>query len=72
MSNILMTVPAHFDGSHIQLDAELDLAPNTQLLVTILSEELSHLALVRGAMAHSQETFARVWDNEEDAVYDQL
>lgn len=72
MNTILMTVPAHFDGSHILLDAELDLAPNTQLLVTILREDISHLALVRGAMAQSEAAFARVWDNEEDDVYDQL
>ncbi len=72
MSNILMTVPAHFDGIRIQLDAQLDLAPNTRLLVTILQEDISHLALVQGAMVQSEATFARVWDNEEDAVYYQL
>ena len=40
MSTILMTVPAHFDGAHIRLDAEVALKPNTPLLVTILSEEM--------------------------------
>jgi len=72
MSNILMTVPAHFDGMHIRLDAEIELKPDTPLLVTILSEDLSHLALVRDAMKQSEAAFARVWENEEDAVYDQL
>ncbi|MBI3959635.1 MAG: hypothetical protein HY328_12570 [Chloroflexi bacterium] len=72
MSTILMTVPAHFDGAHIRLDAEVELKPNTPLLVTIFSEDLSHLALVRGAMKQSEEAFARVWENDEDAVYDQL
>jgi len=72
MSHILMTVPAHFDGNRIQLDTQLELAPNTRLLVTILQEETSHLTLVQAAMKQSEAAFARVWDNEEDAVYDQL
>ncbi len=33
-----MTVPAHFDGIHIQLDAEVALKPNTPLLITVLRE----------------------------------
>jgi hypothetical protein len=72
MNNILMTVPAHFDGIRIQLDAQLDLAPNTRLLVTILQEDISNLALVQGAMKQSEAAFARIWDNEEDEVYDRL
>lgn len=29
-------------------------------------------ALVRAAMAASEPAFARVWDNPEDAIYDEL
>ena len=29
-------------------------------------------ALTRGAMKSSQATFAKVWDNEDDAAYDKL
>lgn len=72
MSTILMTVPAHFDGVHIQLDAEVALKPNTPLLITVLSENESHLGLLRDAMQQSEAAFARVWENDEDAVYDQL
>jgi hypothetical protein len=31
-----MSVSAHFDGKHILLDQELDLEPDTKLIVTIL------------------------------------
>ena len=72
MDTVLTTVPAHFDGQQIQLDVKVDLKPDTRLLVTILDEELSHQALVWNAMTMSETAFARVWDNEEDAIYDQL
>lgn len=34
-----VSVTAHFDGKNIQLDEPLDLAPNTKLMVTVLSED---------------------------------
>lgn len=71
--NILKTVPAHFDGKEIILDVPTSLEPNTRLLVTILSpQENDHLTLVRESMAMSENAFARIWDNDEDAVYDNL
>jgi hypothetical protein len=30
------TLRAHFDGNHILLDEPFDLAPNTELLITVL------------------------------------
>ncbi len=72
MSKILTTIPARFDGIHVQLDVAVKLEPNTRLLVTILDEEISNEALVWRAMKASEAAFARVWDNEEDAVYDRL
>jgi hypothetical protein len=72
MSDVLMTIPAHFDGTQIQLDVDVELKPDTRLLVTILGEDISHELLVQNAMKSSEAAFARVWDNEEDAVYDQL
>ncbi len=72
MKTVLMTVPAHFDGARIQLDVGVALKPDTRLLVTILGEELSNEVLVWNAMKLSEAAFARVWDNEEDAVYDRL
>ena len=72
MNKVLTTVPAHFDGTQIRLDVEVELKPDTRLLVTILDEEASNEALVWSAMRASEAVFARVWDNEEDAVYDLL
>ncbi len=72
MNNVLTTVPAHYDGEQIRLDVEVDLKPNVRLLVTILDEEPPDQAAISNAMHMSQAAFARVWDNEEDAVYDQL
>jgi hypothetical protein len=72
MNDILMTIPAHFDGIQIKLDVDIELTPDTRLLVTILGEDIAHELLVQNAMKSSEAAFARVWDNEEDAVYDQL
>lgn len=35
-----VSVTARFDGKNIQLDEPLDLAPNTKLMVTVLSEDI--------------------------------
>ena len=72
MKTVLMTVPVHFDGAQIRLDVGVALKPDTRLLVTILGEESSNEVLVWNAMKLSEAAFARVWDNEEDAVYDRL
>ena len=44
----------------------------TDQIVSLLNEEASNEALVWSAMKASEAAFARVWDNEEDAVYDHL
>lgn len=72
METVLMTLPAHFDGDRIRLDVDVALKPDTRLLVTVLDETLPGGALVWQAMKLSETAFARVWDNDEDAVYDSL
>lgn len=72
MNRVLTTVPAHFDGTQVRLDVEVELEPDTRLLVTILNEQVFNEAMVRSAMKASEAAFARVWDNEEDAAYDRL
>jgi len=72
MDTVLVTVPAHFDGTQIRLDANVELRPNTALLVTILDEPSSYQTLVWNAMKSSEAAFARAWDNEQDAAYDAL
>jgi len=38
----------------------------------LTTDERPSQELVQSAMQASEATFARIWDNEEDAVYDQL
>lgn len=71
-ASTLVTVPAHFDGKQIQLDVDVELEPNMRLLITILPIEPGDDAWVWSAMKQSEAAFARVWDNDEDAVYDNL
>ena len=69
----LQTVPAHFDGKEIKLDIPISLEPNARLLVTILDPvEDNDSALVYAAMTSSEKAFTQIWDNDEDAVYDNL
>ena len=72
MHGALITVPAHFDGSQILLDVEIELKRNTPLLITILPREPSNEMLVREAMRASESALTRIWENDEDAVYDAL
>ena len=72
MEKVLTTIPAHFDGTQVRFDADVEIKPNTRLLVTILGEESADQALVWSAMKASEAALARVWDNDEDAVYDAL
>ncbi|MBX7233663.1 MAG: hypothetical protein K1X65_04710 [Caldilineales bacterium] len=72
MDTLLTTVPAHFDGFQIKLDVPVKLATNVRLLITILDQPDAHLALVQAAMKAAEPAFGRVWDNDEDAVYDDL
>ena len=68
MEQLLTTIPAHFDGREIVLDAPITLEPNARLLVTILDSAKSDLAYE--VMAASAASLAQVWDNDEDAIYD--
>jgi hypothetical protein len=72
MEQLLTTVPAHFDGQQIKLDVPVTLEPNVRLLVVILDQPHSQPPWVQAAMKAAEPAFARVWDNDEDAVYDNL
>lgn len=37
----LVTLPAHFDGKEIKLDAAFNLQPNDKLLVTIIKSDIA-------------------------------
>ena len=70
MDRLLTTIPAHFDGENIRLDVPVTLEPNTRLLVTILEPADPAQELLYATMSASAASLARVWDNDEDAVYD--
>ena len=72
MERTLTTIPAHFDGTTIQLDVPIVLRPNARLLVTILEPVETPSELIYEMMAASESSLAAVWDNDEDAVYDNL
>lgn len=72
MEKTLITGPAHFDGRQIRLDADVQLRPDMRLLVTILEGITSDPVLLRETMRLSEIAFGNVWNNEEDAIYDQL
>ncbi len=38
----------------------------------LVAEQSANQEFVQSAMRASEATFARIWDNEEDAVYDEL
>lgn len=72
MSQTLTPTQVHFDGEQIWFDIDIELKPNTRLFITILPEEVHNLQQTRGAMRISEPSFARVWDNDEDAFCDRL
>jgi len=65
----MIALKTHFDGKTIQVPKELRKEPPGEVLVIIQEkrpqEDLSWLKAQEAA-------FAKVWDNDEDAVYDSL
>jgi hypothetical protein len=66
----MVAIKAQFDGEKIVLPDDLRGLPPQEVIVIYESEENS---LEAQAWLKAQEaTFAKAWDNDEDAVYDQL
>ena len=67
----MQAIKAHFDGKTIKIPKELRKAPPGEVLVIIQEkrpDEEDSLSWLK-----AQETaFAKVWENDEDAVYDAL
>jgi hypothetical protein len=59
-----VTLKAHYDGKQICLDEPFSLAPNTQLLVTVISSE-SVEAERMAWLAASQAGLARAYGDDE-------
>ena len=67
----MQAIKAHFDGKTIKVPKELRKAPPGDVLVII--QEARADSDDSSSWLKAQETaFAKVWDNDEDAVYDSL
>lgn len=64
-------IKAHFDGKRIKLPKELrQVAPGE---VVVIFDDAASAKQERASWLKAQETaFAKVWDNDEDAIYDTL
>ncbi len=67
----MRTVKAHFDGERITLPEEAKGQPPGEVIV-VFQDADSEDAEKAFWLAAAQQSFAKVWDNEDDAVYDDL
>lgn len=66
----MQAIKTHFDGKTIQVPKELRKVPPGEVLVIIQDTGADDDS---SSWLKAQETaFAKVWDNDEDAVYDSL
>ncbi|MCP9448311.1 MAG: hypothetical protein NNA22_12180 [Nitrospira sp.] len=65
-------VAAHYDGEKVVLDEPLSLPANTpvEVIVPDSLNEIEHLR--KGLFLASMPALKKVWDNPDDAVYDNL
>jgi TusA-related sulfurtransferase len=67
----MRAIKTHFDGKTIKVPKELRKAPPGDVLVII--QEAPAASDDSASWLRAQETaFGKVWDNDEDAVYDSL
>jgi hypothetical protein len=64
----MVAVKARFDGEKIIVPKELRGAPPGEVLVVFEPAREDDFAWLKA----QEQSFAKVWDNDEDAVYDSL
>ena len=67
----MQAIKAHFDGKTIKVPKELRKAPPGDILV-IVQETLPDANDSLSWLNAQQSAFAKVWENDDDAVYDAL
>jgi len=67
----VVAIKTHFDGKKIKVPRELRKAPPGEVLV-IVQERGAAADDTAGWLKAQEAAFAKVWDNDEDAVYDSL
>jgi TusA-related sulfurtransferase len=67
----MQAIKAHFDGKTIQIPNALRKVPPGEILLIVEEKQQDrddHAAWLKA----QEDAFAKVWDNDEDAVYDSL
>ena len=68
---MMRAIKAQFDGKQIILPADISNVPPGEVVVVFEAEVPADDGL-QGWMKLQESVFAKVWDNDEDAVYDSL
>jgi hypothetical protein len=67
----MVAIKAHFDGKRIVLPDEMRSGPPREVLI-IFEEQATDVAEGHLWLRAQESAFAKVWDNDEDAIYDCL
>ena len=67
----MKAIKAHYDGHVIVPEEPVNLPANTPVRV-LVPESDDSADITREFSKLSEASFSRVWDNEDDAVYDKL
>lgn len=64
-------IKAHFDGEKVVVPKEVRGFPPGDVII-VFENGADQVSESRGWMIAQESSFAKVWDNDEDAVYDSL
>lgn len=67
----MLAVKAHFDGKKVILPKSINCKTATDVIVIFNEPDLKDDGVELFAKAQ-QDAFAKIWDNEDDAIYDSL
>jgi hypothetical protein len=67
----MVAIKAHFDGQNIVVPDSIRGAPPGDVLI-IFEKGPADADETRAWMKAQEATFAKAWDNDEDAIYDSL
>jgi TusA-related sulfurtransferase len=67
----MRAIKARFDGKTIKVPKELRKAPPGEVLV-IIQEKQAYIKDSASWLKAQETAFSKIWENDEDAVYDSL
>ena len=71
LEQAMVAIKAHFDGKKVILPEEFRTGPPREVLV-VFEEPAPEAAEQRLWLKAQESAFAKVWDNDEDSIYDSL